>query len=738
MKRLPFILCLLIASTTSIAGRSIACIIDLSHSMGIVDPETEDSRFKRGIAAINELLEKTEHEDDEWALVIFDDKGTSEIRRAFTSDRSAISSGMEHLTTWGVTPLKEVIGYTADYLVSDGKGAQKYLILVSDCINTYGDLYSLPSLDEVSARGIIPIILGFRHPEYPDLWKTMDRWARDAGGAFLFMNQVDQARRLIENGNVSRTEPARTESRPAPVILASEQPASTKQVQMPIWWIFMLPFLGVIVFLTTAARRWLAKRRSILAIPHTAVPQLELTVIAKGNTTETTTFSSFPITVSGAGNADLLLPKPKIQRGARTFSLVLQEGIVYFRSRALMVINGVGHKIKELKVGDRITFGKYRVVYQGISYVEIEPQQVPSPRFLLITPILAACVLGGWLARNPITVTLPDRKPEPPIIATIQSNLPAHEVAENGSRTRVFKPERTGTLSDDQDPAHGLEIAFPTVMWEPDTEPSYFKADALFIHAHPDDESLDFGVLISRFAKAGKRVAVVLLTDGDAGLDQYPQRIVNETYPPHDLKGAQLAGVRAEEARAALSVLGAQHFVRLGLRNHPYNGGLDVISADSVLSAWGGEAGLIDRLSKIIVGYNPDVVVSPEGPASAFEHFEHEAAGQIVENTLQKLEKDGLFAPSGRLVSIDPLQKQLYDDTVGVPGASVKVEDGYNYRAIQAAALKQHITQRDASVIGVENLSNFSNEFYRVLSWDIELSLEAYLAVAQAAMTSLN
>ena len=70
------------------------------------------------------------------------------------------------------------------------------------------------------------------------------------------------------------------------------------------------------------------------------------------------------------------------------------------------------------------------------------------------------------------------------------------------------------------------EIAFPTVMWEPGDEPTFFKADALFIHAHPDDESLDFGVLISRFTRAGKRVVVVLLTDGDSGLDQYPQRML--------------------------------------------------------------------------------------------------------------------------------------------------------------------------------------------------------------------
>ena len=40
----------------------------------------------------------------------------------------------------------------------------------------------------------------------------------------------------------------------------------------------------------------------------------------------------------------------------------------------------------------------------------------------------------------------------------------------------------------------------------------------------------------------------------------------------------------------------------------------------------------------------------------------------------------------------------------------------------------EHITQRDASAIGVENLSNFDNEYYRVMNWRFDSSLEEYLA----------
>ncbi|MAG13041.1 MAG: hypothetical protein CMN78_00405 [Spirochaetales bacterium] len=724
-------------SSSSEIEKSIVCILDLSHSMAIVDADEEEPRYKRGIAAINHLLEETSGGGDEWALVIFDDRDALEIRQGFTRDRSAISARMTNLSTWGVTPLRRVFDFASEYLNTEGSGEKKYLILISDCINTDGNLYSLPPLDEVSERGIVPIVLGFRHPDYPDLWKSMDNWARDAGGAFLFISQFDQARRLIENGNVARAAPVHPESGGTmPIVLSAEPQETTREVQMPIWWIFLLPLLGNTGFLVLTGRRWFAKRRSILSIPHTSTPQIELTVIAKGLATATSTFTSFPVTVSGAGSADLVLPKAKIQRGARTFSLVLHEGVLFLRSRALMVINGVGHKIKELKIGDRITFGRFRVVYQGITYVEKEPVPVPSPKFLLLAPMLAVWLACSWLTRNPITIMIPGRSPEQPTIASIQNNLPAHELSENGSRVRGFQTDGRETETNEEET--NADVAFPTVMWEPETPPDYFKVDALFIHAHPDDETLDFGVLISRFARADKRVAVVLLTDGDSGLDQYPQRIVNDKYPPYDLKGDILAGVRAGEARNALSVLGAQHYVRLGLKNHPYGGSLDVISADGVLREWGGEDALVERLSEIIIGYSPDVVVSPEGPALAFEHFEHEATGLIVERALQKLEKSKAFAPMGRLVSIDPLQKQLYESPVGIAAVEIGSENGLNYRAIQSSALKRHITQRDASVIGVENLPNFSHEFYRILRWDIELSLEEYLKTGYGSVTRLE
>jgi hypothetical protein len=119
-------------------------------------------------------------------------------------------------------------------------------------------------------------------------------------------------------------------------------------------------------------------------------------------------------------------------------------------------------------------------------------------------------------------------------------------------------------------------------------------------------------------------------------------------------------------------------------------------------------------------------VISPEGPARAFEHFEHEAAGMLVDRAFEDPEIQSIV--KGRLASIDPLQKFRYDDVTGISGMIVDPNLGITMRAVQAFALKSHFTQRDATVIGLENLPNFAYEYYRVLKWDLIDSLTDYLA----------
>ena len=249
----------------------------------------------------------------------------------------------------------------------------------------------------------------------------------------------------------------------------------------------------------------------------------------------------------------------------------------------------------------------------------------------------------------------------------------------------------------------------------PGAVPPYFAADILFIHAHPDDESLDFGVLMARAADAGMAVVTVLFTDGEAGIDCYPRRRVDEEYPDRRLRGKELADLRVREAQRALSLLGCRVYIRLGLPNHPYNSQNDRLPVEQVIAAWGGEEKLVARLAGIIRGFTPRVVVGPDQHSAAYEHFEHEAVGTILRRALEKLAAEGVRPPGSVLLCVDPRQKSRYPDLMAVPAAGGGRRQ--SYRVAQLEALKEHASQLDAS-LGADFLPRYPAEYYLALHWD--------------------
>ena len=262
----------------------------------------------------------------------------------------------------------------------------------------------------------------------------------------------------------------------------------------------------------------------------------------------------------------------------------------------------------------------------------------------------------------------------------------------------------------------------------PGRPPEYFRADILFIHAHPDDESIDFGSLMAMASRSNKRIVTLIFTDGESGLDLYPERKVGDIYPARDLSGGALSQVRVVEATRALSILGSEMYVRWGLENRPYNSKTDEVPPDEVIRGWGGENRLVERLIEVIEGFRPTIVVSPDRHSKAYEHFEHEAVGQLVQAALERLRRDGKASfVKGYIVSIDPYQVDRYSGVTRVDAQATDGRTGLSYRAIQTLALKEHVTQRDAAVIGVSRLSHLPVEFYKALYWDLDLSLEEYL-----------
>jgi hypothetical protein len=54
-------------------------------------------------------------------------------------------------------------------------------------------------------------------------------------------------------------------------------------------------------------------------------------------------------------------------------------------------------------------------------------------------------------------------------------------------------------------------------------------------------------------------------------------------------------------------------------------------------------------------------------------------------------------------------------------------DSGLTFRALQALALKEHVTQRDAAPIGVTRLARQPSELYQVLFWELPGSPQQYL-----------
>lgn len=260
---------------------------------------------------------------------------------------------------------------------------------------------------------------------------------------------------------------------------------------------------------------------------------------------------------------------------------------------------------------------------------------------------------------------------------------------------------------------------------EEDSSPEGLSSvEVLFIHAHPDDESLDFAVLMAGLARRGLSIGVVLLTDGEAGVDRYPYRSAVPGYDDRTLTGKALQEMRVREAEQALEILGADYYYRMGQPNHPYNGTADERGLEEILEAWGGEEHLVTRLAAVIRATGPRLVVAPDLGSDAREHFEHEATGYLVRRAVEQLLADE-EGPEGYLVSVDPFQKELYPATFGVPKRQPEADFG----EVQKAALSQHHTQADASVIGLRRLVGLPAEYYLPIFWGLEESLGSILGI---------
>lgn len=140
--------------------------------------------------------------------------------------------------------------------------------------------------------------------------------------------------------------------------------------------------------------------------------------------------------------------------------------------------------------------------------------------------------------------------------------------------------------------------------------PSPGKARLLFVHAHPDDESITTGGTIAHYASLGAAVYVVTCTLGEEG------EVIGERYAQLTVDHAdQLGGYRIGELTAALRALGGQGPILLGGAGRWRDSGMAgtprrhrqrFIDADP-REAVGALVAIIRRLRPhIVVTYDPD------------------------------------------------------------------------------------------------------------------------------------
>jgi LmbE family N-acetylglucosaminyl deacetylase len=393
---------------------------------------------------------------------------------------------------------------------------------------------------------------------------------------------------------------------------------------------------------------------------------------------------AFDCGFSDTSDIDLRFFIPSPRSAGRAGSAVLRfepEGSrLKVTSGLKVLINGVEKRDGTLSPGEALRLAGLKISYLG-ERCEKEQRELPRsaaeyPKTLLL-PLLFSLLVPAAL------MWLPHRGTEPEIRPLPESAAAGRRQPEADTASRLRPPSE-------------LTLIAPGEML-PET-----AVDVLFIHAHPDDESIDFGSLLAHCEAAGLKTAVVLMTDGEGGIYQEEYQGIRENLP----------ALRIAEAREALSILGADYYIRLGLPNHPYNSRAQEIGTNEIFRSWGGEAVLRASLADIIEALWPAVVVSPDGPSAAREHFEHVATGILVAKTLEDLKARGGYSPAAHLVCVDPRQQDVYQQRIAISRRGAV--------SFQRQALLAHRTQADASYFAVKMIEEYRNEYYHVLYWSLD------------------
>jgi N-acetyl-1-D-myo-inositol-2-amino-2-deoxy-alpha-D-glucopyranoside deacetylase len=229
----------------------------------------------------------------------------------------------------------------------------------------------------------------------------------------------------------------------------------------------------------------------------------------------------------------------------------------------------------------------------------------------------------------------------------------------------------------------------------------------LLVHAHPDDESINNGVTMARYAAEGAGVTLVTCTLGERG----------EVIPPElaHLTGAALGVHRLEELRAAMAAVGVED-VRLlgGAGRFQDSGMMGLPDNDDPACFWQADVDEAARyLVEVIREVRPQVLVTYD-ENGGYGHPDHIQAHRVAmravelaaeagveiakvywnrvprsvaEEAFARLERELPGLPFDRTAAVDDVPGVVDDDRI-----TTAIEGGPHADA-KAAAMRAHATQ---------------------------------------------
>ncbi|MDQ1016479.1 N-acetyl-1-D-myo-inositol-2-amino-2-deoxy-alpha-D-glucopyranoside deacetylase [Streptomyces afghaniensis] len=233
----------------------------------------------------------------------------------------------------------------------------------------------------------------------------------------------------------------------------------------------------------------------------------------------------------------------------------------------------------------------------------------------------------------------------------------------------------------------------------------------LLVHAHPDDESINNGATMARYAAEGAHVTLVTCTLGERG----------EVIPPElaHLSGPALGQHRRRELTAAMAELGVRDFRLLGgAGRYSDSGMMGLPDNDDPGCFWRADvdeaaAHLVEVIHEVrpqvLVTYDdnggyghPDhiqahrvamraVELSAESGRPIPKVYWNRAPRSVVEQSFARLREDLPGLPFTKAADVDDVPGVVADERI------TTAVDGTAHAAAKAAAMRAHATQISVS-----------------------------------------